>query len=131
MLLPLLAVTITLPFLLRRRGRASADRRPFRQRLRPHYWLGYGIAALVLLHAAVALSASGTALMATTGVYLANGALLAVVAQVFLGLMLREQSPRRTPVYRRWHLWVMMAIVVLALGHIALSSPLVHTLLRP
>lgn len=131
MLVLLLAVTITLPFLLRRHGRTSADRRPFRQRLRPHYWLGYVIAALVLLHAAAALSSGGTALMATSGVYLANGALLAVVAQVFLGLVLREQSPRRTPVYRRRHFWVMIAIVVLALGHIALSSPFVHALLRP
>lgn len=131
MLVLLLAVTIALPFLLRRRGPASPDRRPFRQRLRPHYWLGYGIAALVLLHAAVALSNGGAALMATSGVYLANGALLAVVAQVFLGLVLREQSPRRTPVYRRRHFWVMIAIVALALGHIALSSPLVRTLLRP
>lgn len=125
-LVALLPVTIALPFLLRRDAHRTGDRRPIWQRLRRHYWLGYAIAALTVIHAAVSTGA-GLALRANmTGVYLATGALLLVVTQVFLGLLLREPSLRRRVVVRRRHFWVMMGIVALVLGHIALNSGLVH-----
>ena len=125
-LLALLAVTIAVPFALRWR---CATQRPLRQRLRPHYWLGYVIAALALVHAGLA-TGSGLALHANaTGMSLATAALLLVGAQVCLGLLLREPSVRNRPALRRRHLWVMIGIVVVTVGHIILNSPVVHRLI--
>jgi hypothetical protein len=53
---------------------------------------------------------------------------LLVFVQVFLGLLLRGPCLRRTTVLRRRHGCGMAGIVALALGHIVLSSALVHRL---
>jgi hypothetical protein len=128
-LVVLLVVTITLPYLVRRHARSEDGRRPILLRLQPHYWLGYTIAAITMAHAALS-TGTGLALHANaTGVYLATGALLLVFAQVFLGLLLREPSVRRRTVMRQRHFWVMVGIVTLTLGHIALNSVLVHRLI--
>jgi len=119
----LLPVTIALPFVLRRRPSATVD-----GRLRPHYWMGYGVAALTLAHAAVSTGGGLALRVDPSGVTLATGALLLVIVQVFVGLLLREPSLRRRPLVRRWHVWGMVGIVALALGHIALNSALLHAL---
>lgn len=121
----LLPLTITLALRLRRSSEPAtgASRGP---RWRLHFWLGYGIAILTLLHAAIATGTGISLRVDTLGLYLATGALLLVVVQVFIGLLLREPSLRRRPVVRRWHLWVMAGVVLLAAGHIALNSVLLH-----
>ena len=58
----LLPVTIALPFLARR-ARCGLTGLPLRQRLQPHYWLGYAIAAVVVVHAGVS-TGTGAALRA-------------------------------------------------------------------
>ena len=128
-LLAALAATIAVPFALRHRSGRDAVQRPLRQRLRPHYWLGYVIAALALVHAGLA-TGSGLALHANaTGVSLATAALVLVGAQVCLGVLLREPSVRNRPALRRRHRWVMVGIVAVTVGHIVLNSPLVHGLI--
>ncbi len=118
----LLPLTIAIPL------RHSRVQRAILPALRPHFWLGYGIAVLAIAHAGIA-AGLGVALRANaTGVYLATGALLLVFLQLFLGLLLREPSLRRRPVVRRRHVWVMVGIVLLALGHIALNSALLHSI---
>lgn len=122
----LLPAATALPFLLRRGGQAIAGGAPIGRRWRRHFWLGYAIAALALIHAAYS-TGTGLALRAAmSGIYLATGALLLVFAQVFVGLLLREPSLRNRPALRRRHFWGMAAIVVLVLGHIALNSALLH-----
>jgi hypothetical protein len=117
-----------LPF-LSRRARRGLTGPPLQQRLQPHYWLGYVIAAVVV-HAGVS-TGTGVALRADApGDYLATGALLLVFVQVLLGLLLREPSLRRRTVVRRRHVWVMGGIVALALGHIVLNSALVQRLVH-
>lgn len=121
----LLPLVIALPYALRRAGSAIGSA-PFGSRWRRHFWAGYTIAALVLLHAAYA-TATGLALRAgTLGIYLASGALLLVGAQVFVGLLLREPSLRRRAALRRRHFWIMAAIVILVCAHIALNSALLR-----
>lgn len=113
-----------------RRGAGMTDGTLW-QRLRPHYWVGYTIAALALFHVAVA-TGTGAALHAdAAGLYVATGALLLVFVQVFLGLLLREPSLRRRPTIRRRHILVMVGIIVLALVHIALNSALLHKVWAP
>ena len=120
----LLPITITIPL------RHSRVQRAILPALRPHFWLGYGIAVLAIAHAGIA-EGLGVALRANAmGVYLATGALLLVFLQVFLGLLLREPSLRRRPLVRRRHIWVMVCIIVLAIGHIALNSALLHKFIR-
>lgn len=128
-LMALLPLTIALPFLQRRAVR-RADSGPALQRMQAHYWLGYLIAVLVLLHAGVSMGGGVALRSQATGIYLASGALALVVVQVFLGLLLREPSLRRRAVMQRRHFWVMVGIVALALGHIALNSTLVQRLVR-
>ncbi len=123
-----IAATIALPYLLRRRALGAAERRPVLERLRPHYWLGYAIAGGALVHAAVP-AVAGWGLRANgTGLYLATGALLLVILQMFWGLLLREPSVRDRAAVRRRHFWGMVGLVALALGHIALNSALIHGL---
>jgi uncharacterized membrane protein len=124
----LLPLTIVLAV---RRGR-TLPLRIARYRLRPrmglHERLGFGIAALAVAHALIA-TGSGVALRAgAAGIYLATGALALVFVQVFLGLLLREPSLRRRPTVRRRHVWGMIGLVMLALGHIVLNSTLLHRL---
>lgn len=128
-LVALLPLTITLPF-LQRRALRWMDGGPGRQRMQAHYWLGYLIAVVVLLHAGVSIGGGVALHSQPTGLYLASGALALVVIQVFLGLLLREPSLRRRAVMQRRHFWVMVGIVVLALGHIAINSALVQRLVR-
>ena len=126
----LLPLVIALPFLLRWSGVSFGGGSPGSARWRWHFWVGYIVAALVLLHAAYA-TATGLALGAgTLGIYLATGALLLVIAQVFVGLLLREPSLCRRAALRRRHFWIMAAIVVLVVAHIALNSVLLHGRLR-
>lgn len=91
-----------------------------------HYWLGYGIAVLVLIHAVVAMSSVRIAHLDQLGLYLAMVALLVTVAQVFIGLTLREKTAARRAPLRRRHFWTMVALVALAFGHIALNSAFLH-----
>ncbi len=122
------ATTIALPYLLRRRTPATAQRRPVLERLRPHYWLGYTIAGIALIHASVPMAAGWGMRANGTGLYLATGALFLVILQVFWGLLLREPSVRDRRAVRRRHFWGMVGLVALALGHIALNSALLHRL---
>lgn len=122
-------ITISLPYLLRRRLPTRAKGQPILQRLRPHYWLGYAIAIVALAHAVTPMAAGLGGRTSQAGLYLATGALLVVFSQIFLGLLLREPSTLRRQVIRRRHFWGMVALVVLALGHIALNSTLIHGIL--
>jgi len=124
----LLPLTIALALSRGRTTQLGIGRFRFQPPMGLHYRLGFAIAALAFAHALIA-TGSGLALRAgTAGIYLATGALALVFVQLFLGLLLREPSLRRRPTVRRQHLWIMIGLVALALGHIALNSALMHRL---
>jgi hypothetical protein len=117
LLVALLVVTIALPY--RRRGAG-------RGRLRLHYWLGYAIAALALIHGMVSMTRGIVGRAHPAGLRLASLALLVAFCQVGIGLWLRGKSGRRVAA-RRIHFWVMAALVALVVLHVALDSWLLGT----
>ncbi|MGO8946733.1 MAG: hypothetical protein ACLQUY_03520 [Ktedonobacterales bacterium] len=130
------AVTISIPFLLRRQMQGVPLRvkfqqgRTFLKRMWPHYWLGYAIAAVTLVHTVVALGSGAAKSVDLLGLFLASAALFLVFFQVLLGLNLRKPGIPSRRALRRMHLGLMIAIVVLGLGHILLDSPTLHSLIR-
>jgi hypothetical protein len=121
-----LIVTIIYPFLLRS-GRIGPVQ-TFLKRMRFHYWLGYNIAAIVIVHLWIPMSAGLAGRVNFTGLYLATIALILIFVQVTLGRNLSKPKLSARRVVRRWHFWVMVSIVVFVLGHIALNSPTVQIL---
>jgi cytochrome b561 len=143
LLVALLSVTIALPYRLRRRRprpwRSPAPpaplmpavlpappRRAQQGRLRFHYWLGYAIAALALVHGMASMTRGIAGRAHPAGLKLASVALLVAFWQVGLGLWLRGKSGRRAA-GRRLHFWVMAALVALVVLHVALDSWLLGT----
>jgi hypothetical protein len=111
----LCAVTILLPYVLRR-GRVSRGlaRAPatYVQRLWPHFWLGYGIVALSILHAG---TVGGMGRANRGGIWAATVALFLLVFEVVVGLSLKEELLSSRQAWRRAHFWV-MAVIVASLG---------------
>jgi len=127
LLVALLAVTIRLPY--RPRARPSAAHlRP--RRLRLHFWLGYAIAALALVHAMAAMTRGIAGRAHPAGLRLASLALLLAICEVGIGLALRGRVRGRQTA-RRLHFWVMALLVALVVIHVALDSWLLGTYRGP
>ena len=122
----LLGVTIVYPFLLR--SGVLGPVQPFLKRMRLHYWLGYSIAAILLVHLWIPMSAGLAGKVNATGLYLATVAFFLILAQVTLGRRLSWPKLSTRRLVRRWHFWIMLAIVVFVLGHVALNSETVQAL---
>ena len=140
LLVAILAVTIALPYRLRRRlpqpRRSPAAPAPpvpvgpvgpaRPKRLRLHYWLGYAIAGLALVHGMASMTRGIAGRAHSAGLWLASVAMLVAFCQVGIGLWLRGKSGPRAAI-RRIHFWVMAALVALVVLHVALDSWLLGT----
>lgn len=121
-----LIAVIVYPFLLR--SGLLGPVQPFLKRMRFHYWLGYSIAGIVLVHVWIPMSTGLAGRVNAAGLYLATVALLLIFVQVSLGRRLSWPKLSMRRVVRRWHFWVMVGIVGFVLGHIALNSGTVQML---
>jgi hypothetical protein len=126
MLMILLIATIMYPFLLRRGLLGPVQ--PFLKRMRFHYWLGYSIAVIVIVHLWIPMSDGLAGKVNAVGLYLATIALMLIFVQVSLGRRLSWPKLSARRIVRRWHFWVMMGIVIFVLGHIALNSATIKIL---
>jgi hypothetical protein len=115
-----------LPYLLRRSrlslgiGRAQADPVPYLPRLRPHFWMGYSILALSFVHASLAMQP--TARTNPVGILAATTAFFLLLAEVVVGLTLKEtRSTRRRPI-RRIHLCIMIGFAGALTTHLWLNG---------
>jgi hypothetical protein len=134
-LMALLAVTIRLPYRLRRPavfGTPDGTRQGVapgaRRRLRWHFWLGYGIAGLALLHGWISMTRPIVGRAHHGGLRLAVLALLLALLEVGLGLWLRRRlDGGRRRLLRRIHFWAMATLVALVVVHVALDSFLLGT----
>ena len=127
-LMVLLITTILYPFLLR--SGLLGPVQPFLKRMRFHYWLGYSIAGIMLVHLWIPMSAGLAGRVNAAGLYLATIAMFLIFVQVSLGRRLSRPKLAARRFVRRWHFWVMVGIVVFVLGHIALNSGTVQMFLR-
>lgn len=127
--LPLFGALVLLPYLLRGKALRTAGVRagPFLERMRPHYWIGFAVAGLTLLHAVVPMSSGLMRGANLTGLYLATGALFLVLIQVFLGFNLRNPKLPERRAVRRWHFWIMVAMASAGIVHIWLNSALLQS----
>ncbi|HMK30382.1 MAG TPA: hypothetical protein VK473_11910 [Terriglobales bacterium] len=120
---------VLLPYLLGRgslRGRlglASAHAQPYLERMRPHYWLGYGLLGLSCVHAWMAMVKGHMGGVNLTGIWLATLALILLFAQLALGLYLQSPEPAAARAkVRRWHYWIMIASVGCLAAHVVLNK---------
>lgn len=123
----LFCVTVVLPFWYRWR---TPDDERFLLRMRTHFSIGFGIAALSLLHAAVGVSSVAGGGAPLTGVAVAALGLFVAFGQVALGLQLRRRRGR----YRGWlvtaHVGTMLALAALGATHLLLDGPLTRCFLH-
>jgi hypothetical protein len=121
-----LGIETALPYILRetlrnQAARASAGSLPvrlpnLRAKLWPHYWLGYVLVALVLVHTSFVMGpAMGRA--DATGIWAATLALCLMFLQLAIGLSLKSGVSNQ-PQVRRWHFWSMIGLVGLVLTHL-------------
>jgi|SRR5579862_318956 len=115
----LCVVVIVLPYLLRRNrlsrglGLAQAHATPYLRRLWPHFWIGYAILALSVVHAGTVMGGMRRANVA--GIWAGTAAFFLLLFEMVLGLTLKDDRLAERRPLRRIHFWTMTAIVT-ALG---------------
>jgi hypothetical protein len=125
----LIAVEIALPYLMRRTqlsgsvGIPQEHRRPYLQRMWPHYWAGYLLLGLVFFHAWIPMASGRMPRTSLTGLWLATVALGLLFLQILIGLTLRSSGESRV-VFRAFHFWTMLGISALVLSHLWLNRAL-------
>lgn len=123
----LVGVEVLLPYLLRRTrlsaglGIAPDQQKPHLQRMWPHYWAGYLLAALAFAHAWIPMSAGRMPSTSLTGLWLATLALGLVFLQILFGLFLQQAREARR-LLRVTHFWTMLLISALVLLHLGLNG---------
>ena len=123
----LCVLVIALPYVLRRnrlsRGLGlglAQDAAPYLRRLWPHFWVGYAILALSVLHAGSVGRAMGRA--NGTGIWAATAAFFLLLFEIVLGLSLKDEALEGRRQLRRIHFWTMTAIVVTLAAHVWLNA---------
>lgn len=111
----LMAVTIALPYYMRRRGIP----------LPPHYLIGYAILVLAWTHSLTAMYAKTMSRTSVMGINAAMAALMLITVQVGLGQALAATRGARGKL-TRFHFGVMLGIVVLVAAHLLLNGAVLH-----
>jgi uncharacterized membrane protein YozB (DUF420 family) len=120
----LIATELLLPYLLRpsRIGRwlqiEQDYSRSYLQRIAPHYWLGYLLIPLALLHAWIPMKSGEARRASQIGLWAAVIALCLLLLQFVSGLFLK--NPKLIP--RRQVRVAMMGIVVFLAMHVWMNS---------
>jgi hypothetical protein len=111
----LCAMAIALPYLLRRNrvsrglGFAQDHAAPYLRRLWPHFWVGYSILALTIVHMGSVMGAMGRANSA--GTWAATGAFFLLLIEIVQGLNLKDETLAARRPARRLHFWTMAGFI--------------------
>lgn len=127
----LILFTLILPYVQRRpMHRGDAQAVTAWQRMKLHYWIGYTVLALTVLHMYVSMGAGLAHRTSTLGLDLATLGLLLILIQVVLGMSLRSASATGWLRLRRMHFVIMVGIVAIVLVHLFLNSAVLQEFLR-
>jgi thiosulfate reductase cytochrome b subunit len=114
----LLAAGIGVPYFVRANPMAEPG---YVKRMRPHFWIGFAVPAIVLGHAWLPMSAGHMRGYDLAGLWLATAAFFVMLAQASLGVILRNASPVGRRTIKRLHFWTMAVIALLVPAHILLN----------
>jgi hypothetical protein len=127
--LVLIGLEVLLPYLLRRNrmstwlGSAKIGAgKPYLKRMWPHYWFGYLLLLLSLIHSVLPMQAMNLRGQSMLGLWLATGGFLFLLLQSALGLWLQDSSLLGRATMRSWHYWLMFGVVVLVCIHVWLNG---------
>ena len=101
---------------------ANAASAPYLKRLWPHYWLGYLLLILGVIHTVVPMQAGHLRQWNIAGLWIAIVALLLMLLQSALGLWLQDSKLVGRALMRSWHYWLMFGIVLLVGVHVWLNG---------
>jgi len=107
-------LTVALPYGLRRGrfarrlGIGQDHTVPYLRRMWPHFWVGYGIVVLSVIHVGAVMGSMGRANSA--GVWSATVGLFLLVFEVATGLTLKEQTLPARKAVRSIHFWTMVVL---------------------
>jgi hypothetical protein len=123
----LVAAESLLPYLLRRTAISEwlgtvQLHRPYRQRMSAHYWIGYSLVPLALVHAWIPMAAGRARGANMLGLWLATAALMLLFLQLGLGLTLKGEGQPNRRQMRGIHYWTMIAIAVAVAAHLWLNG---------
>lgn len=124
----LIAVDILLPYILRRTrlsralGLTHDHNSTYLHRMWPHYWCGYLLILFSVVHAWFSMQARNVREMNQTGLWFATAGTALLLFQIALGLLLQDRGLQKRKLTRRWHYWIMFAIVLTVAAHIWLNG---------
>ncbi|MGH8377761.1 MAG: hypothetical protein ACRER7_02300 [Gammaproteobacteria bacterium] len=124
----LILFTLVLPYVLRWQMRRGDVWTAAWQRMKLHYWIGYAVLILTILHMYVSMGAGLAHRTSTLGLDLATLGLLLILIQVALGISLRSANATGRLRLRRMHFVIMAGIVMIVLVHLALNSVLIQVI---
>jgi hypothetical protein len=125
----LIGLEVLTPYLLRTNRLSEwlgtvkfASKLPYLQRMWPHYWIGYVLVVLAVIHTWVPMQARRMGLTNGTGLWIATVALLLMLVQGTIGWWLKDPTFAPRGATRRWHYRLMFGIVMLVGAHLWLNG---------
>lgn len=126
----LILFTLALPYVLRAQARRGGSRAIAAwQRMHLHYWIGYAVLTLSVVHMYMAMGAGVAHRTNMLGLDLATLGLLLILVQVMLGVGLHSAGSSARSGLRRLHFVIMTGIVATVLAHLVLNSFLLQEFL--
>jgi hypothetical protein len=95
---------------------------PYLKRMWPHYWLGYLLLLLSLIHTVVPIQAGRLHGLNVLGLWLAVGGLLFLLVQSAIGWWLQDPFLVDCTAKRSWHYWLMFGVLILVAVHVWLNG---------
>jgi len=124
----LIGLEVVLPYVYRRGWLSRWMRveqffqQPYLARMWPHYWLGYLLLALSVLHSVLPMRPGGLRGQNMTGIWLGTLGLAALLLQTVLGLYLQDTALRERRPMRSWHYWLMFLVILTVSVHVWLNG---------
>jgi hypothetical protein len=124
----LIGLDILLPYILRRTrlsralGLAQDPGSSYLHRMWPHYWCGYLLTLFSFVHTWISMQGGSIRPMNMSGLLFASIGTALLLLQIAIGLFLQDRWLEKRKLIRRWHYWIMLALVGAVAMHIWLNG---------